>query len=85
MFIFINFLSLISCFSIFKVAVLLIPPAQLTKRYPSSSLSKFISILPSICSLLIAIAPDIPVSSSVVINTSIGGCGMSFEANIAIA
>ena len=65
--------------------LVLIPPAQLTKRYPSSSLSRFINIFPLICSGETAIAPDIPVSSSVVIKTSNAGCITSSEASIAIA
>ena len=76
--------SFVSSHFISKDTLVLTPPAQLTRKNPSSSESRFNNIFPSKCSPLRAIAPLIPVSSSVVTKSSKLGCGISFDANIAI-
>ena len=60
------------------------PPAQPTKTSPSSSVSRFKRISPFKKSGCNPKAPVIPVSSSTVINTSIGPCCKSLETIIAI-
>ena len=77
-------LSALSCHSTLIAELVLTPPAQLTNNSPSSSLSRFINNFPSRLSLETAIAPDIPVSSSVVIKTSKAGCGIELSASKAI-
>ena len=52
----------------------LLPPAQLTRKMPSSSESRFSILRPLMQSRSIPMAPSIPVSSSTVMITSSGGC-----------
>ncbi len=69
--------------SYLNVALVVLPPAHDTNICPSSSLSRFISMLPVMNPDFSPAAPVSPVSSSRVKRHSIGPCSMSSESSIA--